>query len=107
MQTSFAASAGTEQCLQGGNKGDWKEAASGLSKSMGGTCETTKDNSTEDTADIEVTCKGTQMGDVQVKMTGAAQSESFSMDVDFKFKHPQMGEGNMGMKMGAKRVGDC
>ena len=108
MQTSFAAQAGGERCLAGGKDSDWKEAASEISKGLGGKCETTKDNGTDSTADLEVSCTGTQMGDVVVTMKGEAQSESFEMDIGFDIdKLPQSGEGKMGMKLTATRTGDC
>lgn len=110
MKTSFAAQAGGERCLKGGKESDWKEAATEISKGLGGTCETTKDNGTASTADLEVSCTGTAMGDVVVTMQGEAQSESFEMDIGFDIKSlpaPQSGEGKMGMKLTATRVGDC
>ncbi|MFC4292316.1 DUF3617 domain-containing protein [Sphingorhabdus arenilitoris] len=107
MQTSFASAAGGAQCIEGGKEKDWKEAAGGLTKSLGGTCETVRDNGTATTADLEVTCKGTQMGNINVKMKGGAEAERFNMDVDLDFDSPQAGKGSMSFKVGAKRVGDC
>ncbi|NJM51685.1 MAG: DUF3617 family protein [Sphingomonadales bacterium] len=107
MKASFGAAAGGQQCVQGGKEKDWKEAAGGLTKSFGGSCETVKDNGTDTTADLEVACKGTQLGDIVVKMKGGAKPESFNMDVDLDFESPQMGKGSMGFKVGAKRTGDC
>ena len=109
MEGSFAQQAG-EQCISGKQGGDWKQAADGMSKSMGGKCETTRDKGTDTTADLEVKCTGTQMGDIVVTMKGAAESESFKMDVDMQLKSlpaPMKGEGALGMTISAKRVGDC
>lgn len=108
MKTSFAAQAGGEQCLGGGDENDWKQAAKEISNGLGGTCETVKDEGTDSTADLEVKCTGSQMGDVVVTMTGEAKSESFEMDIGFDIqKLPQGGEGKMGMKISATRTGDC
>ena len=62
MKSSFAAQAGGARCVQSTQGSDWKEASKGLSKSLGGTCETTRDNGTDTTADLEVKCTGTQNG---------------------------------------------
>jgi len=108
MQKSFAAQAGGEQCIGGTNESDWKEAANGISDSLGGECETIKDNGTDSTADLEIKCTGTQMGNVTVTMTGEAKSESFEMNIGFDMdKLPQGGNGKMGMKLTGSRIGDC
>ncbi|MGL5838516.1 MAG: DUF3617 domain-containing protein [Sphingorhabdus sp.] len=108
MKTAFAAQAGGEQCFGGADKGDWKEMSQGMTKGMGGQCNTTRDNSTDDTVDFELKCTGTQMGNVTTLVKGKAESESITMDIDFSFEGLPTGEtGKMGMKMTAKRIGDC
>jgi len=108
MKTQFAAQAGGNRCMGGGKETDWKEAANEMSAGLGGKCETTKDNGTATVADLEVSCTGTQLGDVVVSMAGEAQDESFDMDIMFDIKKlPTGGEGKMGMKLSASRVGDC
>ncbi len=111
LQISFASQVGAARCIRSSQGEDWKEAASDLSKGLGGTCETTRDEGTDTTADLQVKCTDTRMGEeVIVNMKGAAESESFSMDVDFELGNipgTNGQSGKMGMKISAKRVGDC
>jgi hypothetical protein len=108
MKGQFASQAG-EQCVQGG-KADWKNAANDISKSMGGNCTTVSDKGTDTVADLELKCSGTPMGDVGIVVKGQAETESFYMTVDMKMSKvpgPTPGEGKLGMKVSAKRTGDC
>ncbi len=108
MKAGFASQAGGEQCFGGADKGDWKEMAQGMTKGMGGQCTTVRDASTDDTVDFELKCTGSAMGEVSTTVKGKAESESVTMDINFNFTKLPTGEaGKMGMKMIAKRVGDC
>jgi Protein of unknown function (DUF3617) len=108
MKTQFASRAG-EQCVKGG-KADWKKAADSVSKGFGGNCTTISDKGTDTVADLEMKCTGTPMGDLGIVIKGQAESESFSMDLNMtmsKVPGPAGGQGKIGMKMSAKRIGDC
>jgi Protein of unknown function (DUF3617) len=108
MKSQFASQAG-EQCVKGG-KADWKNAANDISKGLGGNCTTVSDKGTDTTADLELKCTGTQMGDVGIVVKGQAESESFYMNVDMnldKLPAPMSGSGKIGVKVSAKRTGDC
>lgn len=108
MKTQFASQM-PEQCIQGG-KADWKNAANDIGKGLGGTCTTVSDKGTDTVADFEVKCTGTPMGDVNLVAKGAAESESFYMNIDMqlaKVPGPTPGEGKIGMKITAKRTSDC
>jgi hypothetical protein len=108
MQTSFASQVGGEQCVGATDKGEWKKLSGEISKGLGGTCNTVRDSSTDASVDVEVKCTGTQMGDVTTTIKGAAESESFGMDIMLNLeKLPTGGQGKLGMKVSAKRVGDC
>jgi hypothetical protein len=108
MQSSFASQVGGEQCVGATEKGEWKKLSSEISKGLGGNCNTVRDASTDSSVDVEVKCTGTQMGDVTTTIKGAAESESFGMDINLGLdKLPTGGQGKLGMKITAKRVGDC
>jgi hypothetical protein len=108
MKAGFASQAGGEQCIGGTDKGDWKQMAQGMTQSLGGQCTTVREASTDDSVDFELKCTGTAMGDVSSTVKGKAESESVIMDINFNFtKLPTGAGGKMGMKMTAKRVGDC
>lgn len=107
MQSVFAAQSGNEQCM-GGGKADWKDAAKEISKGLGSSCETLRDNGTDSSADLEMKCAGTAMGDVVLNITGEAQSESFEMQIGLDMTNmPVGGDGKMKMKVSAERIGDC
>jgi hypothetical protein len=108
MKSQFASQAG-EQCVEGG-KANWKEAANDISKGLGGSCTTVSDKGTDTVADLELKCTGTQMGDIGIVVKGKAESESFYMNVDMnlnKLPAPMNGAGKIGVKVTAKRTGDC
>ncbi len=108
MKTQFAAQAGGEQCLGGTDKSDWKQMNEGMSKGFGGECKSVRDKSTDTTVDSEMKCTGTALGDVTVTVKGVAETESVNMDIIMNLdKLPTGGTGKLGMKMTAKRVGDC
>jgi hypothetical protein len=108
MKAGFASQAGGEQCYGGADKGDWKQMSEGMTKGMGGNCTTVRDANTDDTVDFELKCTGTQMGDLVTTVKGKAESESIIMDINFNFEKLPTGQsGKMGMKMTAKRTGDC
>jgi Protein of unknown function (DUF3617) len=109
MQAGFASQVGAEQCLGATDKGEWKKVSDEISKSMGGQCTTIKDASTDSSVDVEVKCTGTQMGDVTATIKGAAETESFGMDINLGLdKLPNgAGTGKLGMRIDAKRTGDC
>jgi hypothetical protein len=109
MKVGFASQVGGEQCLGATEKGEWKKVSDQISKSMGGQCTTIKDASTDTSVDLQVKCTGTQMGDVTATIKGAAESESFGMDINLGLdKLPNgAGMGKLGMRIDAKRTGDC
>jgi uncharacterized lipoprotein len=110
MKAQFASQFAAEQCLGATEKGEWKKAAEQVSKGLGGQCSTVREASTDSSVDVEIKCTGTQMGDVTTTIKGAAESESFSMDINLnldKLPEPTPGQGKLGMKISAKRTGDC
>lgn len=108
MKAGFASQVGGEQCLGATDKSEWKKVSDQISKGMGGQCTTIRDASTDSSVDVEVKCTGTQMGDVTATIKGAAESESFGMDINLGLdKLPTGGTGKLGMRIDAKRTGDC
>jgi Protein of unknown function (DUF3617) len=108
MEAQFASQVGVEQCLGATDKDEWKKASEQISKSLGGQCSTVRDASTDSSVDVEVKCTATQMGDVTATVKGEAQSESFSSDIRLQLTNlPTGGKGELGMKISAKRTGDC
>lgn len=111
VQMEQAAGGGTGGlfCMQGGDGGQqWKEAASQMSGALGGNCETTKDEGSANSLDLEMTCKGTGKGDINIQMTGQANPEGYDSSMAFDIKDPASGEtAKLAMNIGAQRQGDC
>lgn len=109
MQASFASQVGGEQCIGATKKDEWKNLSSEISKGMGGNCTTVRDASTDTSVDTEIKCTGPQTGDMTATIKGAAESESFSMDINLDMKGigGTAASGKLGMKISAKRIGDC
>ncbi|WP_422345912.1 DUF3617 domain-containing protein [Parasphingorhabdus sp.] len=96
-------------CMKGDDNGaQWKEAAKQMSGALGGQCETLKDEGSATTIDLEMTCKGTGKGDINIKMSGQANPEGYDSEMAFDIKDPASGEtAKLAMNIGAKRQGDC
>lgn len=109
MQASFASQVGGEACVGGGSKDEWKKLSKEISTGLGGTCTTVRDGSTDSSIDIVLKCTGTQMGDLTATMTGAAETDSFGMEINLGLeKLPNgAGSGKLGMRISATRTGDC
>lgn len=109
MQAGFSSQVAGESCIGGASKDEWKKLSQELSKSLGGTCTTARDASTDSTVDTVLNCTGTQMGDLTATITGAAETESFRMEVNLGLdKLPNgAGKGRLGMQISATRIGDC
>lgn len=108
MKAGFASQVGGEQCIGATKKDEWKNLSSEISKGMGGECKTVREASTNTSIDTEISCSGPQVGDMTVTIKGAAESESFSMDINMDMKNMMgRGPGKIGMKISAKRTGDC
>jgi hypothetical protein len=109
MQAGLASGMGSDQCYGVKDKGEWKKVSNQIPRILGGQCTTQSDKSTDSSVDVQVKCIGTQIGDITAKIDGAAESESFGMDVNISFdKLPNgAGTGKLGMRIDAKRTGDC
>lgn len=112
MKNMLSAQTSVPQCLAGDTNKGWKEVPEQIAKSLGGNCETIKESGSPTNVDTEVSCKGTRMGDVVVKMTGAAEDESYGADINFELSNipgasADKNTGKIGMKISAKRAGDC
>lgn len=96
-------------CMKGDDGGaQWKQAASQMANTLGGNCETKKDNGSATRIDLEMTCKETPQGDIQISMSGEANSKGYDSSMSFDLKHPVSGDtARIAMNIGAKRVGDC
>ncbi len=109
MKAQFASQVAAEQCLGATNRDEWKKASEKVSRNLGGQCTTVREASTESSVDVEIKCTGTQMGDLTTTIKGKAETESFATDITLGFdKLPGgAGTGKLGMKISAKRIGDC
>lgn len=109
MEQAAGGDTGGLFCMQGRDNGrQWKEAASQMSGVLGGDCETIKDEGSATSMDLEMTCKGTGQGDINIKMTGQAYSEGYDSAMAFVIKDPASDEtAKLAMNIGAKRQGDC
>lgn len=109
MEQAAGGGTGGLFCMQGGDDGQhWKEAAKQMSGTLGGQCETVKDGGSATSLDLEMTCKGTSTGDIDIKMTGQANSQGYDSEMAFDIKDPNSGEmARLAMTIGAKRQGDC
>lgn len=96
-------------CMKGGDDGQqWKEAAKQMSGALGGQCETIKDEGSATSLDLQMTCTGTAKGDINIKMTGQANSEGYDSSMAFDIKDPASDEtAKLTMNIGAQRQGDC
>ncbi|MEH6758484.1 MAG: DUF3617 family protein [Parasphingorhabdus sp.] len=111
VQMEQAAGGGTGGlfCMKGSDDGQqWKEAASQMSGALGGNCDTIKDEGTVTSINLEMTCKGTGKGDMNIKMTGQAHPEGYESAMAFDIKDPDNGEtARLAMSIDAQRQGDC
>jgi hypothetical protein len=108
MKANFASQVGGEQCLGATKKDEWKKASEQIRTGLGGKCTEVRNVGSDSSIDLEVKCTGTPMGDVTALIKGEAQSESFGMDINLNLdKLATGGTGKLGMKISAKRTGDC
>ncbi|MEP3224811.1 MAG: DUF3617 family protein [Parasphingorhabdus sp.] len=109
MERAAGGGTGGLFCMQGNDNGaQWKEAAKQMSGALGGQCETSKDDGSATTIDLEMTCTGTGKGDIGIEMTGQANSQGYESEMSFDIKEPNSGEtAKLAMKIGADRQGDC
>ncbi|GAA0474889.1 hypothetical protein GCM10009096_15590 [Parasphingorhabdus litoris] len=109
MEGVAGGGAGGLFCMEGNDNGQqWKEAAKQMSGALGGQCETIKDEGSATSIDLEMTCKGTAKGDIDIKMSGQAHPEGYDSKMAFDIKDPASGEtAKLSMDIGAQRQGDC
>lgn len=110
MEQSAGGGTGGMYCITKRDKGeqDWQKSASGMAKSMGGTCTQSKNVATETELDVAMACTGTPQGDVGIVIKAKAHSEGYDGTMSFDINHPSTGEkGKIAMTITAKRVGDC
>lgn len=109
MERAAGGGSGGLFCMQGDDNGaQWKQAAKQMSGALGGNCETIRNEGSATTIDLEMTCKGTGKGDINIKMSGNANPEGYDSEMAFDIKDPASGEtAKLAMNIGAKRQGDC
>ncbi|WP_109355318.1 DUF3617 family protein [Sphingorhabdus sp. EL138] len=109
MEQAAGGGTGGLFCMKGGDNGQqWKEAAKQMSGALGGQCETIKDEGSATSLDLEMTCKGTAKGDINIVMTGQANPDGYDSTMSFDIKDPDSGEtAKLAMNIGAERQGDC
>ena len=109
MEQAAGGGSGGLFCMNGDDGGaQWKQAASQMASTLGGDCETKKDNGSATRLDLEMVCKETAQGDIQISMSGDANKNGYESSMTFDLKHPVSGDtARIAMNIGAKRVGDC
>lgn len=109
MQQQAGAQMGENICIDGRNGSlDWKELSKGMAQGIGGQCEETKNEGTETTVSLAMTCQIPGAGEGKITLEGAAEADSFSADLNMKMDMPNSEElANIDMKMDVKRVGEC
>jgi Protein of unknown function (DUF3617) len=107
LKSQFAQQVGADQCIGGTQKDEWKTISKDISKGMGSSCKTVRDASTDTTVDLQVQCSDPQKGQMTATIKGAAESESFGLDINMDMNMGAPGKGKMGMKITGTRTGDC
>lgn len=102
-------SVGTKFCMSAElGENQWKEAASQMTRLLGGDCETIRDGGSANILDLEMKCTGAAQGNVSVTMSGSARADGYESQMFFEIENPENGESNqLAMDIDAKRIGDC